>query len=71
MNTTAFGFKIITSEHAFKIVQWRFPRSRKRRIRDKWAKRPENSRREPCAFVISGDVFAHPSIVTRIRQEIS
>ena len=41
------------------MVQYRFPRSRKKRIRRKWAKRPENwrLRMEFGAAVVNGTMY--------------
>lgn len=63
--------RIIETVHAQERVQWRFPRSKKRRTREKWANRECNVRYEPRAYQTDdGRVFAHPSFVARLRQEI-
>lgn len=51
------------------LVQWRFPRSKKRRIRKKWAKDKRNWRSVmvPTAVLLGGVMFAHPSIVEKLR----
>lgn len=41
--------------------QYRFPRTKKRRIRNKWAKRIENYRPARHAWVINGTIYVHPT----------
>lgn len=62
---------IIHSEFAIKRgPQFRFPRSKKKRIRNKWAKRDENYRWEPYGYQM-GDVFCvHPAFMQRLREEM-
>lgn len=40
------GYQIKIFDHPTGYVQWRFPRTKKRRIRKKWAKRKENLKPE-------------------------
>lgn len=61
--------KIIESTNI--VEQFRFPRTKKRRIRNKWAKRPENQRPASKA-VLMGDAFVcHPFFAARLRKEIA
>jgi hypothetical protein len=50
------------------MEQYRFPRSKKKRIRNKWAKRPENYR--PCRqglYAEDGSLYMHPEVAARWR----
>lgn len=51
--------------------QVRFPRSKRRRIKNKWAKNPNNSRTEPDTnSLIAGDViYCHPVVAAEIRRQ--
>lgn len=50
---TLLGIPFIASPLAKRRVQFRFPRSKKRRIRKKWAKDPRNWREEDCAYLVN------------------
>ena len=72
------GFKIIESPHMADRVQVRFPRSKKRRIRKKWAKRPDNWRDVPwdhylIAHGLGGQTFVlmHPTMAVAYRWVVS
>lgn len=56
------GFRIITSEHL--VVQYRFPRTKKRRIRKKWRQDPRNWKPDPRAYIYKeptlASVFGRP-----------
>lgn len=55
---TLADIKIVSEELLpKKIVQYRFPRSKKRRIRDKWSKRPENWREVTMGFTLGFMLF--------------
>lgn len=61
--------KIIESEYL--LEQFRFPRSRKKRIRNKWAKRPENFRPSVKAVYQMGDtIICHPKMAALIRKTL-
>ena len=70
------GLCITTSQFMADTVrkQIRFPRSKKRRIRKKWAKRPENwtAYSVPWATVYRMDdlLVMHPAILGRVTREI-
>lgn len=53
-------------------VQVRFPRSKRKRIRAKWAKRAANWRERwaPAAVFMRGTLYAHPTVYRRILKEI-
>jgi len=48
-----------------------FPRSKKRRIREKRAKRERNYRYKPTAYrAPENTIYCHPSIAARLRAEL-
>ena len=57
------------------IVQHRFPRSKRKRIRKKWAKKPKNNKRivKPWAHFISDEktfIAGHPWLIKKLGEEI-
>lgn len=46
--------------------QFRFPRSKKKRIRKKWAKNPANYRESDVIWMISGGYHCHPRVYARL-----
>lgn len=46
------GLPVEITEYALEKYQYRFPRSKKRRIRKKWAKRDINYKSRPGAYII-------------------
>jgi hypothetical protein len=58
-------------ENANLCEQFRFPRSKKKRIRAKWSKRPENSRPIVDRAVQMGDMLiCHPIFARRLRAQL-
>lgn len=53
-------------------VQVRFPRSKKRRIRRKWAKDPRNYRTVPSdeVWIVEGILVMHPAKLAQIRRDV-
>jgi len=49
--------------------QYRFPRSKKRRIRDKWFKQPRNHK--PACYVTDHTVYIHPALHEQIQHHAS
>lgn len=49
--------------------QFRFPRSKKKRIRTKWAKRPENWRPAHQVYwdALTGNAYAHPQLIDKLE----
>lgn len=68
--TLVSGLRIITNPYMADRVQVRVPRSKKRRIRKKWAKRPENYKIVPWdkAYQIGDVVYMHPSMAEKLRR---
>jgi hypothetical protein len=64
------GLSIISSAHCVERVQFRFPRSKKRRIRNKWTGREANVRYEPRAYQSGRTIYAHPSFVAQLQAEL-
>lgn len=59
-------------ESPFMVEQFRFPKSRKKRIRNKWAKRPENWRPNlKTTYIIGNNIFAHPVLAQKLREKIN
>ena len=65
------GIKIIASTLCMTRQQYRFPRSKKKRMQKKWRKDQSNWREQPAMYMIgNGDVVAHPEIVRKIQHQI-
>ena len=67
------GFRVYSSPHMADRKQVRFPRTKKRRIRKKWAKRPENYRTIPWDKVYRmGDaIYAHPAMIEKLKRQLA
>ena len=67
---TFYGIQFISEPSMVDRYQFRFPRSKKRRIRKKWAKRAKNFRSTPQPFVYwmkdQNLMIGHPSIISEI-----
>lgn len=60
--------KIIESR--FLLEQFRIPKSKKRRIRRKWAMRPENFRPNiRSGYIFEGAFVCHPKMAEILRKE--
>lgn len=65
-----FSMKVMSSPFCTVRTQSRFPRSKKKRMRKKWAKDQRNWREEPTAYLFNNkDIIAHPGIIQAIREE--
>lgn len=71
---TLYGFKIveIPAMEIEKRVQFRFPKSKKRRIRKKWSRRSENWKDVPQSgiLMVNGTIFIHPLRMTELRAQL-
>lgn len=67
------GVRVYSSPHMADRKQVRFPRTKKRRIRKKWAKRPENYKTIPWDKVYQmGDaIYAHPAMIEKLKRQMS
>ena len=68
------GLEIIVSKHLLdnvELVQVRFPRSKKRRIRKKWAKRRENyeERRTELAFRMGNQLLVSQRTYDALKEQ--
>jgi len=62
--------KIIENEYL--VEQFRFPKSRKKRIRNKWAKRPQNLRPDlKRAYQMGDSIICHPLFAQRLRASLA
>lgn len=64
--------KIFEDPHMTKTVLI-LPRSKKRRIRKKWAKNPLKKKIVPetgCIFADDGIIVCHPIVAQRLRREL-
>lgn len=62
------GMRVFVSPFCTARKQVRFPRSRKRRIIKKWKRRESNYQEVPAAYMVNGELHAHPQVVTRIAK---
>ena len=55
-----------------KSVQYRFPKSKKRRIRKKWSKRPWNFRLVPreCCYQFGNQIIVSPGLMAKIQAKL-
>lgn len=66
--------KVIVNAHLprFKLVQFRFPKTKKARIKKKWAKNNRNYRQVPCkgAYIIGGHTLViHPDDYAILKRQ--
>ena len=71
VETAIGGYEIRESVFLIKEVQFRFPRTKSKRIRKKWAKRKENYRSGPSddVYLMGGTIICHPIIADKIRKQ--
>lgn len=66
-----FGGIRVFEDHTM-IDQFRRPRSKRKRIQNKWKKNPRNHR--PARHIrqnrATGDVYCHPAIAQELRRQI-
>lgn len=65
--TGRFPDKMFMDRHLPECEQFRFPRSKKRRIRKKWAARPENWRAKINFYMTEGSIITGPRGYTQIK----
>jgi hypothetical protein len=63
-----YGLKLVSSPYATIPTQFRFPRSKKKRLRKKWKKNKNNWRSEPAMFMMNDTAIAHPVIIAQIQE---
>jgi hypothetical protein len=64
--TVVFGFKIYSNRHL--RIQHRKPRSKKSRIRKKWANDPNNWKPDPRVYAFDDKMICHPSTISRLEE---
>lgn len=65
------GLRVVESEFAVDRRQVRFPRSRRRRIRQKWAKDESNFTSKPAMYRFAdGTVLVHPILARQLRNQL-
>lgn len=61
--------KILVSTSLIEYYQYRFPKSKKKRIRRKWARRKENYRERDSAVLFDEDtLFVSPSLFEKFKN---
>ena len=65
------GINIIKSELCIKRFQFRFPRSKKSRIRKKWSKDEKNYKQVPTIYQMGDTIIAHPAIISQINNDLT
>ncbi len=74
---TFYGMPVITSNYiGTDRIQYRFPKSKKKRIRKKWAKNPQNWKDVPrvaSEAIINGQktLVIHPDTLAALEKHIS
>ncbi len=63
------ALKFIESVFACNRIQFRFPRSKKKRIQNKWSKRDENYKNVPEMFKLGDTIYGHPTLINKIKGE--
>jgi hypothetical protein len=68
-----YGLRIVTSVLMADREQFRFPRSKRKRIRKKWAKKAENWKCVPWekAYQIGDTLHMHPQMAEQLRRAVS
>lgn len=66
------GYEVYTNLHLTKSKQFRFPKSKRKRIRVKWGKQTKNFRSYPSdeIVVIGNKMIMHPIYYNRLMQTI-
>jgi hypothetical protein len=74
-----YGMPVYISEHVVNFELFRFPKSKKFRIRKKWSKRKENQRFVPGMLMADRDrlfghggkcFYIHPALVPKLEDAI-
>jgi hypothetical protein len=72
--TEIAGYRVVSSNFLGDYVQYRKPRSKKRRIRRKWSARPSNWRFVPSGkFLVDNSnrtMYAHPDDVEALKRAL-
>ncbi len=54
------------------VIQFRVPKTKRKRVRKKWANDPKNFKPNPSLYtsVINGDIMGHPATIAGLKREI-
>ena len=61
--------KILVSTSLIEFYQFRFPKSKKKRIRKKWSKRKENYREKLKAVKLGDTLYVSPSYFEVLKKD--
>jgi len=66
------GIKVFVDPHLQDRIQFRFPRSKKKRIRKKWAKQERNYKRIPSKSIykIGDAIYVHPILYEQLKKTL-
>ena len=66
------GLRLVSNPQMCDHKQVRFPRSKKRRIRRKWAKNQKNWKDIPQSnyYICNGSIIAHPEIIEQLKEQL-
>ncbi len=72
MNNLYSGFKIIESSTLVIKYQYRFPKSKRRRIRKKWKKDLKNwrTKADPQYYFLNNQIICHPVMTEKLRYQM-
>ena len=62
------GMPVYESPHVITRRQFRKPRSKRKRIRKKWAKDPRNFKSTPSFMQMGNKILIHPSLMQSVRE---
>ena len=65
-------YRVVESLMATEKKQARFPRSKRKRIRAKWAKQEKNFEHLPSQYILGGNtIVIHPVIANKLRRRLA
>lgn len=69
MNNPYGGFQIVESKTLVIKYQYRFPKSKRRRIRKKWKKDLKNwkTKVDPQCYFLNNQIICHPEVAEKLR----
>ena len=69
-----YGLKVIESVHLprFKLVQFRFPKTKRRRIQKKWTKKDSNFKqvKSPTMLRYGNTIIIHPEDLQILKSQL-
>lgn len=63
-----YGLRVICSPYVLTKGQFRFPRTKKKRIMKKWGKKESNFKDIPGMLKMGSTLLVHPMIYDRIKK---